>query len=113
METECSICYDLDVDTHADRWQKMQLGQGYQRIIAYFDLQKTAIGGCKLCSIIDEGIEAFRDILGRIGPETEVFIRCWPRLLPLEIGIAENKRAGARWLEFFTLAGKFIESFGS
>jgi hypothetical protein len=105
-ETVCFVCVNLDTNTHADRWQNIQLRLSYQRIAKYQALRETASRGCKLCSIILEGVEAFRGVLGRFGTETEVFIRCQPPLLPLEVGIAENKRAAARWLEFFTFAGK-------
>jgi len=105
MENSCFVCIDLDVDTLGSSWQRRQPGLGYQRIVNYIDLCKTATRGCKLCSIIFEGIEAFRYALGNIGEETEVFLRCNPPLFPLVVGIAENKWAAARWLEFFTLAG--------
>jgi hypothetical protein len=109
MENACFVCIDLDVDTQGGYWQRRQPGLGYQRIVNYIDLRKTATRDCKLCSIIFEGIEAFRYALGNIGEETEVFLHCNPPLFPLVIGIAENKWAAARWLEFFTLASKYTK----
>jgi hypothetical protein len=109
MENPCFVCIDLDVDTQGGCWQRRPPGLGYQRIVNYIDLRKTATRGCKLCSIIFEGIEAFRYALGNIGEGTEVFLYCNPPLFPLVAGIAENKWAAARWLEFFMLASKYTE----
>jgi hypothetical protein len=108
INTECSVCGSLDAN-NADRWQVVQSKLGYQGIIKYLDLRKAASRGCKICSIILAGIKAFRDVLGRIGKETQVLFRCNPPIHPLQVGIQENEGVGARWLEFFTLAGKQTE----
>jgi hypothetical protein len=110
INTKCIVCGNLD-PTHADGWQGMQSKLGCQRIVKYLDLREAASRGCEVCSVVLEGIEAFRDILGRIGKETQVFFRCNPPVHPLQVGIQENKGAGARWLEFFTLAGKQTELY--
>jgi hypothetical protein len=111
-ESTCSVCENLDVDSHADRWQVMQDKSGHQRIVKYLDLKTTASTGCRICSSINEGIEAFQDVLGQLGKETEVYFRCQP-LHPLEVGVLENKNRGCRWLEFFSLTGKYIETQSS
>lgn len=103
-ETGCFVCENLDVSAHADRWQTTQIG--HQRIVMYLDLQEAVSRGCKICSVVHEGVEAFRDILGHIGKETELWFRSQPPLHPLLVGIQENRSVGVRWLEFFTVAGK-------
>jgi len=107
IETGCSVCDNLDVNTHADRWQGRSC---HLRIVNYLDLKEAASGGCKICSIVREGIEVFQDVLGQIGMETQVLFRCQPPLRSLEVGIQKNKNVGARWLEFFTLAGKYMKT---
>jgi hypothetical protein len=106
IETRCLICDNLDVNSSTDRWKAMQDGPGYQRIVKYIDLKKAASEGCKICLIVYEGIEAFRDVLEQIGMEAQVFFRRQPPLQPLEVGLQKNQNAGNRWLEFFTLPGK-------
>ena len=100
----CPVCDDLDT-SHTDRWQVMRQGLGYQRVAKYFDLRETASGGCGICSIICEGVEAFRNVLEHVGEESIIRFRC--RLLyPLQVCVEDHKRAEASWLEFFTLAGE-------
>jgi hypothetical protein len=113
IETGCSVCDNLDVNAHADRWQAMQDRPVRQRIVKYLDLKEAASRGCKICSIVREGIEAFQDVLGQIGMETQVCFRCQPPLHSLEVGMQENKNVGNKWLEFFTLAGKYMETKNS
>jgi hypothetical protein len=108
IETECSVCENLDVNTHADRWHVTQDRSCHQRIVKYLDLKEAAFRGCKICSIVREGIEVFQDILGQIGMEIQVLFRCQPLLQSLQVGIQKNKNVGTRWLEFFTLAGKYM-----
>lgn len=104
MNVGCFVCDDFHF-SHADRWEALRAELGYQRIAKYFDLREAALGGCKICSIVYEGVEAFRVVLGQLGVETCVYLRC-RSLHPLEVGVKEHERAGARWLEFFTLAGQ-------
>lgn len=106
VETKCLICDNLNAQAGTEHWQAMQDRPAYQRIVKYLDLTETASKGCKMCSIVLEGIEAFQDVLGLIGMETQVWFRCQPSLHSLEVGIQEDKYAGNRWLEFFTLAGR-------
>jgi hypothetical protein len=107
IETGCSVCDNLDVN---DRWQVRQDGSCHLRIVKYLELKEAASRGCKICSIVHEGIEVFQDVLGQIGMETQVLFRRQPSLQSLQVGIQKNKNVGARWLEFFTLAGKYMKT---
>jgi hypothetical protein len=102
-EPDCPVCLNLDPKAHPEKWQAGE--RGYLRTVNHLDLQGTAVRGCRVCSIVLEGIEALQDGLDPIGTETVLDLRC-KLSYPFEVGVAEYKKAGCKYLEFFTIEGK-------
>lgn len=106
-ELECPVCFNLDFNSHPVKWKGGE--ELYQRIVKYPELRPAAERGCRVCSIVLEGIEVFEDGLDPIGIETLINLRC-KSSFPFGVGVETYKGAGPKWLEFFTVDGESMQN---